>query len=74
MVFNTQTAWRVIQVNRSTGRKVVLNSHKTQAGARAYKKHISWFYKNALKNEYVVEAFVPALEPTASLWDLKFLS
>jgi hypothetical protein len=69
---NNQTiAWRVIQVNKKSGKKVVLNAHLTQAGARSYAKKVSWFYRNALKNEYVIEAFIPYLKPTASMYDVK---
>jgi hypothetical protein len=64
-----KVAFRVIQVSKKSGKKVVLNAHTTQAGARAYAKKLAWFYRNAIKFDYVVEAFIPALDLIPSLYD-----
>jgi hypothetical protein len=64
-----KTAFRVIRVNKLSGKKVVLSAHTTQAGARAYAKSKAWFYRNAIKFDYVVEAFIPALDLIPSLYD-----
>jgi hypothetical protein len=64
-----KTAFRVIKVSKKSGKKVVLNAHTTQAGARAYAKKLAWFYRNAVRFDYVVEAFIPALDLTPSIYD-----
>jgi hypothetical protein len=64
-----KTAFRVVRVNKLSGKKVVLSAHTTQAGARAYAKSQAWFYRNAIKFDYVVEAFIPALDLIPSLHD-----
>jgi hypothetical protein len=64
-----KTAFRVVRVNKLSGKKVVLSAHTTQAGARDYAKKLAWFYRNAIKFDYVVEAFIPALDLIPSLYD-----
>ena len=64
-----KVAFRVVKVSKSSGKKVVLNAHTTQQGARAYAKKLAWFYRNAMKFDYVVEAFIPALDLIPSLYD-----
>lgn len=66
---NNVVAYQVVRINKKTGKKTVLNAHKTQAGARSYAQTVSWFYRNSLKNDYVVVAFVPHLQPIASIHD-----
>jgi len=64
-----KVAFRVIKVSKSSGKKLVLSAHTTQQGARAYAKKQAWFYRNAVRFDYVVEAFIPALDLTPSLYD-----
>jgi hypothetical protein len=64
-----KTAFRVIKVSKLSGKKTVLSAHTTQQGARDYVKKASWFYRNAVKFDYVVEAFIPALDLIPSLYD-----
>jgi hypothetical protein len=64
-----KVAFRVVKVSKLSGKKVVLNAHTTQQGARAYAKKQAWFYRNAIKFHYVVEAFIPALDLIPSLYD-----
>jgi hypothetical protein len=62
-------AFRVVKVSKSSGKKVVLSAHTTQQGAKAYAKNQAWFYRNAVRFDYVVEAFIPALDLIPSLYD-----
>jgi hypothetical protein len=64
-----KVAFRVVKVSKSSGKKVVLSAHTTQAGAKAYAKNQAWFYRNAVRFDYVVEAFIPALDLIPSLYD-----
>ena len=64
-------AYRVVSVNKKSGKRTYLLAHQTSQGAINHKNSVSWFYRNRLVNNYIVEPYEPVMYIVPSMYDME---